>query len=1289
MRNLKRFLAMALTVLMVMGCFSVMAVSADFDDVVDYQDQINLLTTLGIIAGKDDGTFGYGEDVERYQMALFVARMNTGKVNDDYVNWYETENYTGFNDVKADHFLGSISYAADNGIVKGYIDAKGNIDKFGPTDGITIQDVFTMAVRMLGYGSASMDANYPWSYVHKAIELGLDDDLPPSYNNEDVATREETVVILYNTLFAPRADGNTIALANFNLQQATFVITGGVFAGTDVTKAGYVLANKLGTTGVIETTPTYNLSIADLGIENVNAKLGYSYDVISRDNFATILYAAENTSKKVDQTAFPTSYASTSSGKIDGETYKLVSNYSSVYNLYVNGKRASVTNEIILSRLCGNHIQGWGEKADATTANASYVYDKNYNILDEYGNVLLWWVPHSVSGKTVGDSTYPNPAYDYKNGSYLFKIANGTYIEPDASIWAQAATVDSNNTANWVITDFRGIGMYNAYADATLFDDDNDGIWDRGLYVNYAFGFITKDGDGYLAVKGHNTAPTVALKYVVNNETIVDKAKITDLIYIDAAGNKLTVEDVFTSVDPALGYGNYVLYAYCPLIKTVIIKKIFEPTLGLVTTVNQNNIVASDKWTYAQNATIVFDQVYYNLYAGNVSGTTFNIGNAFLPGGRYLNVIAYTDFSKLVGKTVKAITDNGAVLAVYEAENNGRYVVYDSAVGVSSTGYLQALVYDYSTSRTALTIASVNGVWYTQNMYASSYNLPYASGLNWGRYELCKGDLLYVETDALGISHVTIVPTTDGYNGEFSYNSLKDNVDKNAYEKGVGDLGYGTYIDTPGYLYNKDLGYTYWTRVAEYMEEDNGRPCIYFINGIVGTTYNDFGAWFTYENGVAKNAGFKKFKTDANTVIVVETPIFEEVEGGDPVPTGDYTLKAYAGVPQTGAFINLYDWLNGRCQIFVQTDSNGFADLIYVKDGWFADYLMRLPPELLGIDPWLENNQNSTIIFVDKDCKASQQQTNQVYTGLSVTLGATYKYDYAIDFIRGGFVTVYTGVAYNYPLQAGRFYRVVDGYVTEMIPVNDDSDVRVGALEYIDEYNAIVLDNTFNTPQVFSENYASNVLYKLDPLNGYDVAHKSSYAGSDLFVPVDYIGTAENDKINAMNSYATVYFYAGDEFGWTGTNVYIFSEANAADIAGDNTWEVKEITIPLYVLKPNTGFQTLTFSYATGRTGYFQITEDCYTKLSTFGAFDSDNVNFINYFNLNDNLVRFYDKDGNLITGVSATTYAQVKNRLNGASVGNPLYFLSVDDNDVAYMVWTNIFSPVSYRINLVRPAIK
>jgi hypothetical protein len=1079
-----------------------------------------------------------------------------------------------------------------------------------------------------------------------------------------------------------------------------------------------VLANKLGTTGVIQTTPTYNLSKAELGIENVNAKLGYSYDVISRDNFATILYAAENTSKKVDQTAFPTSPASTSSGKIDGETYKLVKNYSSVYNLYVNGKRASLTNEIILSRLCGNYIQGWGDKAGATNELASYVYDKDFNILDEYGNVLLWWVPHSISGKTIGDGVYPNESvdrgdryflkdkvkingkefevvYEYynnerigadrENGSYLFKIANGTYIEPDASIWMQAATVDSNNTVNWVITDFKDIGKYNAYADATLFDDDNDGIWDRGLYTNYAFGFITKDSDGHMVFKGHNTAP------VAYDSGI----KIADLTYIDAAGNKLTVEDVYTSVDPALGYGNYVLYAYCPLIKTVIIKKIFEPTLGLVTTVNQNNIVSDNKWTYAQNATIVFDQVYYNLYAGNVSGTTFNIGNAFLPGGRYIDVIAYTDFSKLVGKTVKAITDNGAVLAVYEAENNGRYVVYDSAVGVSSTGYLQALVYDYSTSRTALTIASVNGVWYTQNMYASSYTQPYASGLNWGRYELLKGDLLYVETDALGISHVTIVPTTDGYNGEFSYNSLEDNVDKNAYEKGVGDLGYGSYTDTPYYLLDKDLGYTYWTRVNNNFAMDapapaGAAPYIYFINGIVGTSYNDsgdvkpYGDWFTYENGVAKNAGFKKFKTDANTVIIVETPVYSD----NGVPANDYTLKAYAGVPQNGAYIELANWLNGRCQIFVQTDSNGFADLIYVKDGWFANDLMRLPEELLISYPWLENNQNSTIIFVDKDCKASQQQTNQVYTGLSVTLGATYKYDYAIDFIRGGFVTVYTGVAYNYPLQAGRFYRVVDGYVTELIPVNDDSDVRVGALEYIDEYSAIVLDNNVST---FSDNYASNVLYKLDPLNGYDVAHKSSYAGSDLYVPVDYIGTAENDKINAMNSYATVYFYAGDEFGWTGTNVYIFSETNAASIAAENTWTVKEITYPEYVTKPNTTLETLTFAVANTRTGYFQLTEDCYTKLSTDNgiAGDSDNTNWINYYILNDNLVRFYDKDGNLITGVNANTFAAVSKKLNGVFVGVPQYFLVIDTDTVAYMVWTNTYSPVSYRINLVRPAIK
>ena len=169
-----------------------------------------------------------------------------------------------------------------------------------------------------------------------------------------------------------------------------------------------------------------------------------------------------------------------------------------------------------------------------------------------------------------------------------------------------------------------------------------------------------------------------------------------------------------------------------------------------------------------------------------------------------------------------------------------------------------------------------------------------------------------------------------------------------------------------------------------------------------------------------------------------------------------------------------------------------------------------------------------------------------------------------------------------------------------------------------------------------------------------------------------------------MDSYATVYFYAGDEFGWTGTNVYIFSEANAGDIAEDNTWVAYEITEPKYVLKSGTTFETLTFSYTLDLTGFFQLpNEDCYTKLSTWGSADSDNLNNINYNILNDNLVRFYDWNGNLVTGVTASTFAMVKNRLNGASVGNPLYFLKVENENVAYMVWTNIYSPVSYRINL------
>ena len=345
MRNLKRFLAMTLTMLMVVGCCSAMFSVNAFDDVTDYQQQIELMSELKIVEGKDDTTFGFGEDVQRWHMALWIAKIMTGKVDDAYVNWYETTNYTDFTDVNADQFLGSISYASDNGIIKGYA----NTTNFGPADGITFQDAFTMVVRMLGYGSDAMDATYPWSYINKAIELGLDDDLAASYNNEDVATREEIVVILYNALFATKADGSNYAAAKFNLTQDTVVITGTVKGnmyqtGDTISKKDadgnyYVAFNKLYADGTIAVSPTYYLpktqfaALADASDLEIALAVGSSFDVVTRDDFTTILYSKLNDSYVASQDVFTGNASSDGNNlTINSEAYKAVTMYSSLYN---------------------------------------------------------------------------------------------------------------------------------------------------------------------------------------------------------------------------------------------------------------------------------------------------------------------------------------------------------------------------------------------------------------------------------------------------------------------------------------------------------------------------------------------------------------------------------------------------------------------------------------------------------------------------------------------------------------------------------------------------------------------------------------------------------------------------------------------------------------------------------------------------------------------------------------------------------------------------------------------
>jgi len=335
MKDLKKFLTLILIVLLIIGGFSFSASAKTPDDVFDYADAINVLSDLGVIWGYEDGSFGPDNAVERWQMSLWIAKLETGKTTaDDYFAIWRTEvNNTGFKDIKTDQAIGAIGYAVDNGIIVGRSDTI-----FDPTEGITYQEGLTMAVRALGFGSKAMDSGYPRQYINKAAELGLENSISDlSYT--DILTRAETAQILFNALHITDADGKTYISDVFRL--STVIITGspayGIIETDSVIKTGFVSFNILNGDGSINDSVTYKLPAAAFGFASADADLhiGASFKVATADNFKTLDVVIKNPAVVFDGSEIAgqgTDQTASAVLTIGKDTYQAVKKYSALYN---------------------------------------------------------------------------------------------------------------------------------------------------------------------------------------------------------------------------------------------------------------------------------------------------------------------------------------------------------------------------------------------------------------------------------------------------------------------------------------------------------------------------------------------------------------------------------------------------------------------------------------------------------------------------------------------------------------------------------------------------------------------------------------------------------------------------------------------------------------------------------------------------------------------------------------------------------------------------------------------
>jgi hypothetical protein len=277
MRNLKKFLALLLSVMMI----ATTAVIVSAEDATDYTEAAEVLVSTGALKGYTDGKLHLEDDVQRYQMALFIARMMTGDVDDTLWSNFNTTSFTDIDSLS--QYVGAISFVTDEGVIKGRSETI-----FDPYAQITYQEAVTMLVRALGY----TDLSYPYGFIQAANKIGLTGGIE-GVEWADPLTRGEVVQLLYNTIKF---------VSDFGTGDGSYTYEGDYFDKFDsfVIVDDYI-ADYNATTGYATFSLGEKAALEDLGIEEPSdAILGSWYELFMLEDEVIKIDACEVVDAEAD-----------------------------------------------------------------------------------------------------------------------------------------------------------------------------------------------------------------------------------------------------------------------------------------------------------------------------------------------------------------------------------------------------------------------------------------------------------------------------------------------------------------------------------------------------------------------------------------------------------------------------------------------------------------------------------------------------------------------------------------------------------------------------------------------------------------------------------------------------------------------------------------------------------------------------------------------------------------------------------------------------------------------------
>ena len=503
MRNLKRTLSLALASVMLVGMMSVgaSAVNAsdftDADEIVN-KDAVSTMTALGIINGKEDGSyFDPTGNVTRAEMAKMLCVAINGGV-DPVLGVKDTPTFT---DIKGTWAESYIEYCAANGIIAG----RGN-NKFDPTGTVSATEAAKMLLGVLGYNAEKSGlVGNDWAINTNVLanQNGLYKNLA-NLNANTLLTRDNAAQMIYNALDANMVELN--AAGNYTTSQYSYTGTESVVTGTErVWKL-----NITDETGLSEAAKALNGSIYN-SRQDAEATLKEA----NNNTLPTGKYNLEQKTQNVYGENTVTKYADETMGHkylsliTDGDAVltDVEKDSKGTYTLYMNG----ITTKGQYTKVEGDYSNLIGQKVEV-------LYKDSENVYGVYASTDSSLIVESTAGKVEA----------VKNGEV--KIDGTTY------------KVDGNVTTTALYTGILADGLNvggNKAAAVKAYDNDDNGKIDTVVYVPFTAAKVT-----YVGEKSFNTDVNTNVKFEDVN-AYDDMAKNDYVIKSDAAN---TVDDTDTYV---------------------------------------------------------------------------------------------------------------------------------------------------------------------------------------------------------------------------------------------------------------------------------------------------------------------------------------------------------------------------------------------------------------------------------------------------------------------------------------------------------------------------------------------------------------------------------------------------------------------------------------------------------------------------------------------------------------------------------------------------------------------